>query len=165
MTLTIPESNRSRLSRLVYRRGNRIQIRQNTFDLAAERVLYIGTPKHPDRLDFPSTERVSYIGAQPPAPSVTPTTCRVVGRHIFGVGSPVTAQIPRVLLQPPAGIRVKTSIDIRIGPAPALLGLIVPGFLADLPGTGFLFRDPRIRHKLPAAEQTSLGRRHSNTST
>jgi hypothetical protein len=137
---------------------------QDAVDLTPHYVLYIGAPKPPNRLDFPSTDFVLYIGAPGLGPRMPPSACRVVSGHVIGVGFPVSAQVAGMLLEPPAGLGIKPLIDIRVGLHIAPVRLVMAGFPALLPRTGLGRPAPPIRNKIMTAIMAVLNRPHGDTS-
>jgi hypothetical protein len=137
---------------------------QDPVDLAPHYVLYIGALQAPDRLDFPSTDFVLYIGAPGLGSRMTSSARRVVGGHVIWMSIPIIVQIAGVILEPPAGLGIKPLKDVWVGLYIAPVRLVVTGFSTSLPGTSLGRPPPPVRNKVTTAVMAVLNRPHGDTS-
>jgi hypothetical protein len=139
---------------------------QHPVDLAAHRILHIGPAQAANRLDFPTPDRVLYIGPLASGATLSLDAGVVVCRDVMEVSGPVTPQVSRMLVQPSPGLGITVTKNIWIGSYVMGLRMIMPRFPACGARTGLLDREgPGMGMIVAAAIVASFGGRHRHTST
>jgi hypothetical protein len=141
---------------------------KNTSDLQADRVLYLGATRPANTLNFPSNDRVLYLGvcmflscsAFLPLPVIFGYFLRILG--------PPSPLASRMIGSPFLGVFITATVNVLVffSRPPNSVGLVMALFLAGFLETGFLtVTNAGVWKKLLAAIQASSFFRHASTSS